>query len=84
MPAHDWSRVQAGTFHDFHGSWITHLKETLNEGLLPEGYYAMSEQHAGCLIPDVLTLRSPESVADDATPGGAVAVADGNPPRSDG
>lgn len=44
MPIHDWSLVRPGTFHDFHASWITHLKEALNEGLLPEGYYALSEQ----------------------------------------
>src|SRR5436189_43098 len=44
MPLHDWSRVDAGTFHDFHLSWIVHLKETLNGGLLPQGYYAFSER----------------------------------------
>jgi hypothetical protein len=47
MPVHDWTRVNAGTFHDFHSSWIIHLKEALNGGLLPEGYYAMAEQHLG-------------------------------------
>jgi hypothetical protein len=34
MPIHDWTRVDAGTFHDFHQAWITHLKETLNDGVL--------------------------------------------------
>ena len=33
MPLHDWARVSAGTYHDFHNSWITHLKEALNAGL---------------------------------------------------
>ncbi|HEV3255720.1 MAG TPA: DUF4058 family protein, partial [Gemmataceae bacterium] len=47
MPVHDWTRVNAGAFHDFHSAWIIHLKEALNGGLLPEGYYAMAEQHAG-------------------------------------
>ena len=51
MPVHDWTRVDAGIFHDFHNAWITHLKEALNEGLLPDGYYAQAEQHAGRLIP---------------------------------
>ena len=50
MPVHDWTRVSAGTFHDFHSAWIIHLKEALNNGLLPEGYYALSEQHAGRVI----------------------------------
>ena len=22
MPTHDWTRVSAGTFHDFHCTWI--------------------------------------------------------------
>jgi hypothetical protein len=64
MPIHDWRRVSAGTFHDFHGAWIIHLKETLNSGLLPDGFYAMSEQHGGQIIADVLTLQ----VGDPAPP----------------
>jgi hypothetical protein len=35
MPVHDWSQMDAGTFHAFHTAWITHLSETLNGGLLP-------------------------------------------------
>lgn len=54
MPVHDWTRVSAGTFHDFHSAWIIHLKEALNAGLLPEGYYAQAEQHAGHTIGDIL------------------------------
>ena len=44
MPVHDWTRVDAGTFHGFHTAWITHLSEALNEGLLPPGNYALAEQ----------------------------------------
>jgi hypothetical protein len=58
MPAHEWSRVTHGDFHDFHSAWITHLKESLNNGLLPEGYYAQSEPHAGRTIADILTLST--------------------------
>lgn len=78
MPVHDWTRVSAGTFHDFHNSWITHMKESLNEGLLPEGYYAQSEQHAGQVIADVLTLHvtdAPRHRGND----GAIAVAEAPP-----
>jgi hypothetical protein len=60
MPIHDWTTVSAGTFHDFHTAWITHIKETLNGGLLPEGFYAQAEQHAGRVIADVLTLQIDE------------------------
>jgi len=43
MPIHDWTRVDAGIFHDFHNAWITHLQETLNGGLLPSDVYAFEE-----------------------------------------
>jgi hypothetical protein len=80
MPVHDWTRVQAGTFHDFHCAWITHVKESLNGGLLPEGYYALAEQHAGKLISDVLTLRLPEPLPDRFRGGAGLGVAEA-PPR---
>lgn len=83
MPVHDWTCVSAGTFHGFHTAWVTHLSETLNGGLLPEGYYAMPEQHGGRLIGDVLTLH--EGKAGEPAPGqgqgqGGLAVAE-VPPR---
>jgi hypothetical protein len=43
MPLHDWARVDACIFHSFHNGWIVHLKESLNSGLLPKEYYAISE-----------------------------------------
>jgi hypothetical protein len=83
MPVHDWTRVEAGIFHSFHVAWITALNSTLNEGLLPEGYYALAEQHAGRSIADVLTLHAspatPEAMPlPPATGGTAVAEA---PPK---
>src|SRR4051812_5051124 len=57
MPIHDWTRVEAGIFHDFHHSWIEELKRTLNRGVLPEDYYALAEQRAAGVGPDVLTLQ---------------------------
>ncbi len=79
MPAHDWTRVFPGTFHDFHSSWIIHLKEALNRGLLPPDFYALAEQHAGEIIPDVLTLTT-RQVAPAESIVGAVALAEA-PPR---
>jgi hypothetical protein len=58
MPVHDWTRVDRGTFHDFHSSWIIHLKEALNQGLLPPDYYALAEQVATRHQIDELTLRA--------------------------
>jgi hypothetical protein len=60
MPIHDWSRVDSGIFHAFHLSWIHELSKAMNSGILPPDYYALAEQHAGRLEPDVLTLRGLE------------------------
>jgi hypothetical protein len=57
MPIHDWTLVSAGIFHDFHHAWIEELKRALNSGLLPPDYYALAEQLAGGLGPDVLALE---------------------------
>ncbi len=58
MPIHDWTRVKAGIFHDFHHAWIEDIKRALNTQVLPEDYYAMAEQFASGFGPDVLTLQS--------------------------
>jgi len=57
MPIHDWTRVGAGIFHDFHHAWIEELKRSLNRGVLPPDYYALAEQFAAGFGPDVLTLQ---------------------------
>lgn len=61
MPVNDWTRVEAGIFHDFHTAWIPEIRTALNGGVLPDGYYALAEQHAGNVIADVLTLHTSES-----------------------
>ncbi|MBI2804327.1 MAG: DUF4058 family protein [Planctomycetes bacterium] len=58
MPIHDWTRVPAGIFHHFHHAWIEEISRFLNRGHLPEGYYALAEQLAGRLGPDVLALHA--------------------------
>jgi hypothetical protein len=68
MPMHDWTRLSAGSFHTFHTAWITELARALNNGVLPEGFYAESEQVAGQTGPDVLTLAAvPDWTAEDRT-----------------
>jgi len=83
MPIHNWTRVDAGIFHDFHLSWIAELKRSLNRGLLPSDYYALAEQITGNLGPDVLTLQRPVygSLAAESAPSGGIAVA-AAPPRA--
>jgi hypothetical protein len=82
MPVHDWTRVDAGIFHHFHHSWIEEIQRCLNQRLLPPEYYALAEQIAGGLGPDVLTLQKPAThVAQVEEPGGGVAVAE-VPPKA--
>ncbi len=57
MPVHDWHRVEASLFHHFHQRWTIAICDALNGGLLPAGYSALVEQHAGGLVPDVLALQ---------------------------
>jgi hypothetical protein len=85
MPIHDWTRVTAGTWHDFHLAWIAEIRNALNGGILPRDYYAQAEQIAGPLGPDVLTLQAPDAPSngvagqpDDKSGGLAIRVA---PPR---
>jgi len=83
MPVHDWTLVDDEIFHDFHLAWIVGLHHRLNGGLLPPGYYALAEQHAGRPIMDVFTLHAspvtaPPMPLPPDTGGTAVAEA---PPR---
>jgi len=64
MPVHEWTRVDAGIFHAMHQGWITALSDALNAGLLPDNYYALPEQFAGGVGPDVLTLQAPSEEDD--------------------
>jgi hypothetical protein len=70
MPIHDWTRVPAGIYHDFHHSWIEEVKKALN-ARLPRDYYALAEQTTAGFGPDVLTLQA-ISPADDSLGGGLV------------
>lgn len=69
MSIHDWTRVGAGIFHDFHHGWIEEIARALNRGLLPSDYYALREQFAAGFGPDVLTLQG--AGEEDGTADGA-------------
>lgn len=79
MPVHDWTRVAAGIFHDFHNEWCGRIKARLNAGVLPEDYYAMLEQVAVGVEGDVLTLQDrsdePPDSATDGSGGTMLATA---------
>ena len=73
MPMHDWTVVDVGIFHAFHHGWIHEIARCLNKGLLPSDYYALPEQIAAGVGPDVLALQ--ENRPDDDDAGGSTATA---------
>jgi hypothetical protein len=75
MPIHDWTRVDAGLFHDFHQRWSVILSNALNAGVLPPDYFALVEQNIRGPIPDVLTLRLGKGKDDPPESNGGIAVA---------
>jgi Protein of unknown function (DUF4058) len=82
MPIHNWSRTPPGFFHHFHQRWSGAICDGLNDGRLPQGFYALVEQRAIGLVPDVLTLElQPGAPGAPTTPAprGGLAVADAPP-----
>ncbi|HYV34190.1 MAG TPA: DUF4058 family protein [Gemmataceae bacterium] len=80
MPVHDWSRVDANVFHHFHQSWTIRICDTLNAGLLPQGYSALVEQHTPGLVPDVLAVERRSRTTRPAQPTGGLLTA--TPPKT--
>jgi hypothetical protein len=83
MPIHDWTRVDAGLFHDFHQTWTIALRNALNGGVLPDEYFALAEQRIGGPIPDVLTLNLAGAGGSEEPVSSATALAvKTSPPRT--
>lgn len=78
MPIHDWSRVRSNRFHDFHQSWTIAIRNALNAGRLPPGFFAMVEQKAGGPEADVIALELTPPIGP--APGGA--VVERQPPKA--
>jgi hypothetical protein len=74
MPIHDWTRVPAGLFHDFHQSWTVRLKDALNAGRLPKGVTALVEQRSGAWEPDVLAIENRATAKSLPESGGLATV----------
>ncbi|HLQ44005.1 MAG TPA: hypothetical protein VK137_04690 [Planctomycetaceae bacterium] len=81
MPVHDWSHVPAGYLHHFHQDWSVSLCHALNAGRLPKGFYALMEQHALGVAPDVLALKRRPKSGAPTRPSGGIAVAE-VPPKT--
>jgi hypothetical protein len=76
MPIHDWTRISSGGFHAFHQDWTIEICRTLNRGLLPPSYSALTDLRVNGWEPDVVAIHG----SGPPAPGGlAVALA---PPRT--
>src|SRR5262245_5791729 len=76
MPIHDWTRVPAGLFHDFHQTWSIGIKNALNRGLLPKGLAALVEQRSGPREGDILAIETDQYSQRDRHPTGGTATMD--------
>lgn len=72
MPMHDWTKVDSGGYHHFHQRWCGSICDALNDGRMPKGYYALVDQRARGLVPDVLTLKRKPKPGEGIGAGGAV------------
>ncbi len=63
VPIHDWSRVDADLFHDFHLTWTVNIRNALNGGLLPGGYSALVGQCTDAVVPDYIVQAQQEVLA---------------------
>lgn len=68
MPMHDWTRVGAWLYHHFHTSWMMTISRALNDGRMPQGFYALTEQTTRTMGPDVITLERQQPGADPRMP----------------
>lgn len=74
MPIHDWTKVPAGLFHDFHQSWSIRIKDALNAGVLPKGVAALVEQRSGPREADVLAIERRTKSAKRELDGGVATL----------
>jgi hypothetical protein len=79
MPIHDWTRVDAELFHDSHQDWTIELRRSLNAGLLPPGYLALTDRQRGGPIPDVLSVHRGPKPSGTRASGSGLAVASAPP-----
>ena len=68
MAIHDWTRLEAGDFQDFHKCWVVGIRNALCNGLLLPDYMAMAEQVTGRLVISAVTSQRPMlSLSESAT-----------------
>jgi len=81
MPIHDWSRVDAGIFHDFHQGWTIAIANALNGRVLPADYFSLTGKSDSGSIREMVTLQQRSGTKGGNGKNGGIAVADA-PPRA--
>ncbi len=81
MPIHDWTRVDAGIYHDFHHEWLSEISRSLNSRLRGTAYYALIEQIGDGMRPDFLTLQHPPTKVRSAVNAPKTAFCITDPPK---
>jgi len=62
-------------WESFHASWASEIMATLNQGVLPRGYFAETQVHFGSRVEvDVASLRRDDAEASSPQTNGGVAV----------
>ena len=74
MPAYDWSPHPDLWFHHVHNAWIYQLAGRLNDGLLPDGFFAAGEQKLTAGEPDVFSYQLDIGRGDEPTGGGVLTL----------
>lgn len=70
MRLHDWTAVPVDEFPEFHSSWITHLKDALNRGVLPSQYGAVAERPTtGLGVADISTFHEVGKLVEESEGG---------------
>ncbi len=83
MPIHDWKKADVGLLHHFHQSRTVLLAEGLSAGVLPSGFFALVEQKAMGVEPDVLTPAARPRPRGGVEPAGGIVVAERPPAFGD-
>ena len=81
MLIHDWTRVDAGVWHDFHLGWSVEIKRVLNGGLLPVAYYAQVKPQASRHAADIFAPERPSGKGNRSDDDDGVMLTAVTPPR---
>jgi hypothetical protein len=81
MGIHEWDRVPASVFHDFHLAWVAELHKVLNSRVLPACNYAMIELTGDATLGEQSFWYGSATFPNAAVQGSHAYSIDASPPR---